>query len=337
MNKEEKRKDFLEALKRITNHMNWCKIKINPEDKEKITDSRIEYDYVEWKADNDSIMDRINKIENINSLSLIDRIIKLHFMVCEYFVFDEFCYFLGKYDKEKNICFIDQKYGRNPNNRWIEERKKHNRRICFELSRYVAFRIKQLANEECDVFLVSDEYESHYATAVICEDFMIIIDTDDFIKGEDLNRAKLGLEIKGITIVSDEKDIVKKALEKTNLNRKSKKDFEREVKENTEKNDEYEWIDLLLDKTKIIGNDGIFKYMKPILEFKGYEPKKIWQKDGDTYNQTLYLAWSTGYMVINSLGIETLSSKEFFDNIQQGKYLPNKNRSEVAEEIDYNG
>ena len=258
-------------------------------------------------------------------------------MVCEHFVFDEFCYFLGKYDKEKNICTIDQKYGRNPNTKWIEERKKHNRRICFEFSRYIAFRIKQLANEECDVFLVSDEYETHYATAVISEDFMITIDVDDFIKGEDLNRVKLGLKIKGITIVSDEKDIVKDALEKINLNRKAKKDFEKEAKEDAEKKADYEWIDILLNKTQIIGNDGVFKYMKPILEFKGYEPQKIWVKHDDTYIQTLYLVWNMGDMVINSLGIEILTSREFFDNIQEGKYLPNKNRNEVAKEIEYNG
>lgn len=337
MNKEKKRIEFLETLKRITNHMNWCKIKLDPEEKNEINDSRIQYDYVAWKVENDSIMDKINKIENINQLDLIDIILKIHCMVCEYFVFDEFCYFLGKYDKEKNICTIDQKYGRNPNSKWIEERKKHNRRICFELSRYLAFRIKQLANEECDIFLVSDEYESHYATAVISKDFMITIDTDDFIKGEDLNRIKLGLEIKGITIVSDEKNIVKEALEKINLNRKSKKDFEKEAKEDAEKKADYEWIDILLNKTQIIGNDGIFKYMKPILEFKGYEPKKIWLKDNDKYIQTLYLAWNMGYMVINSLGTQILSSKEFWDNIQEGKYLPNKNRSEVAKEIDYNG
>lgn len=337
MNKQEKRKEFLEALKKIKNHMNWCKIKLDPKDKEEINDSAIKHDYVAWEAENDSIMDKLNKIENIDQLDLIDIILKIHCMVCEYFVFDDFCYFLGKYDKEKNICTIDQKYGRNPNSKWIEERKKHNRRICFELSRYVAFRIKQLANEECDVFLVSDEYECHYATAVISKDFMITIDADDFVKGEDLNRVKLGLEIKGITIVSDEKNIVKEALEKINSNKKSKKDFEREAKEDAEKKADYEWIDILLSKTQIIGNDGVFNYMKPILEFKGYEPKKVWVKDGDKYIQTLYLSWNMGYMVINSFGIEILSPREFCNNIHEGKYLPNKNRSEVAKEINYNG
>ena len=337
MNKYERRKVFLETLKKTTNHMNWCKIKLDPDEKEQINDHQIEYDYVSWKVEDDTIMDRISKIENLEQLELIQLILIIHCMTCEHFVFDDFCYFLGKYDKERNISIIDQKYGRNPNSKWIEERKKHNRRICFELSRYIAFRIKQLANEECDVFLVSDEYESHYATAVISDDFMITIDADDFIKGEDINRVKLGLKIKGITIVSDEKGIVKAALDKINSNRKSKKDFEKELTEDAEKKAAYEWMDILLNKTQVIGNDGVFKYMEPILKFKGYEPKKIWVKDGDKYIQTLYMDWNMGYMVINSSGIEILSSREFFDNIQEGKYLPNKNRHEVAKEIDYNG
>lgn len=337
MNKEEKRKEFLESLKEISNHMNWCKIKVNPEDKHEITDSRIEYDYVSWNAEDDSIMDNLKKIDNLDKLSLIDIILKIHCMVCQYFVFDEFCYFLGKYDKEKNICTIDQKYGRNPNARWIEERKKHNRRICFELSRYVAYRIKQFANEKCDVFLVSDEYESHYATGVICKDFMITIDSDDFVKGEDLKREKLGLELKGITIVSDKKDVVKNALKRINLSRKSKKDFEIEARDDTKNKINYEWINVLLNKIKVTGNDGVFNHMKPILEFKGYQVKKIWEKVEDRYIQTLYLGWNMGYMLINSSGIKILTSRKFFDNIQEGKYLPNKNRSEVAKEIEYNG
>lgn len=337
MDKDKKRIEFLDALSRIKNHMNWCKLKISPSDRDEINDSRIEYDYVPWKAENDSIMDKIKEIENFDKLSFIDRIIKLHVLACEYFVFDDFCYFLGKYDKEKNVCMIDQKYGRNPNSRWMEERKKHNRRICFELSRYVAVRIKQIANEECDVFLVSDEYESHYATAVVCNEFMIIIDADDFIKGEDLNRVKLGLEIKGITIVSDEKEIVKQAVEKINKNRRTKNDFEKGLEEDAGKNGEIEWINILLNKVKIMGNDGVFKYMEPILKFKGYEPKKIWQKNGDIYDQTLYIAWGMKYLVINASGVEILDSKKFFDNIQDGKYLPNKNRGEIAKEIDYNG
>ena len=69
------------------------------------------------------------------------------------------------------------------------------------MSRYVAFRLKQFIKENSDIFLVSDEYETHYATAYVCDDFMIIINTDDYWKGADLNRVKLGLEIKGITIL----------------------------------------------------------------------------------------------------------------------------------------
>ena len=88
MNKEKKRKEFLKKLKEIDNYMNWTKIKVNPEDKEEINDSRIEYDYVPWKTEDDSILNKINKIEDIEQMSLIDLILKIHCMVCEYFVFD---------------------------------------------------------------------------------------------------------------------------------------------------------------------------------------------------------------------------------------------------------
>lgn len=106
MNKENNRKEFLESLKTIKNHMNWCKIKTDPEDKDEISDSRIEYDYVSWKNENDDVIAEINKFANNYKLTLIDLIMNVHFRVCEYFVFDEFCYFLGKYDKEKNVCTI---------------------------------------------------------------------------------------------------------------------------------------------------------------------------------------------------------------------------------------
>ena len=328
-------------LKKIDNHMSWCKIKLNPEEREQICDSRIEYDYVVWRQESDSILDKLNKIADIGNWSFIDIILKIHLMVCEHFVYDEFCYFLGRYDKENDICTIDEKYGRNPNNKWIEHRKVHNRRICFELSRYTAYRIKQLANEECDVFLVSNQYESHYATAVICNDFSIIIDSDDFIKGEDLTRAKLGLEIKGITIVNDEKELVRKALKNINFKRISKKDFEKESQNDIKKKSDYEWLDVFINKTHMIKSEYVFKDLKLMLEDRGYEPKKIWTKYNNKYIQTLYLAWNMGYMVVNSLEIELLSTRAFFYNIQDGKYLPNintgENEDKIAKDIEYDG
>ena len=117
----------------------------------------------------------------------------------------------------------------------------------------------------------------------VFDDFMIIIDTDDYWKGADLNRVKLGLEIKGITIVSDEKNIVKEKLTEINKTKKSKKEFEKEIENDPVEKSKIEWIDILLEKIKMIGNDGIFRYMYTILEMKGYEPKKIWEKEDTIY------------------------------------------------------
>ena len=196
----------------------------------------------------------------------------------------------------------------------------------------MAVRLKQFIKEESDIFLVSDEYETHYATAYVCDDFMIIIDTDDYWKGADLNRVKLGIEIKGITIVSDEKNIVKEKLDEINKTRKSKKEFQQEIENDAVEKSKIEWMNILLEKIKILGNDGIFKYMCTILEMKGYEPKKIWEKEGTIYKETLYMRWNMDFMVINSLGLKILSDREFNDYIHEGKYLHNRERHIMAEE-----
>lgn len=337
MNKSEKRIEFLRKLKEVNSLMNWNKIKVNPEETQEIDNSRIKKDYVLWKEDDDTLFFELCKDEGFEQLSTIEKILKIHFGVCKNFVFDDFCYFLGSYNKEKNICTIDSKYGRNPNLVWRENRKKHNRRICYELSRYMAVRLKQFIKEESDIFLVSDEYETHYATAYVCDDFMIIIDTDDYWKGADLNRVKLGIEIKGITVVSDEKNIVKEKLDEINKTRKSKKEFQQEIENDAVEKSKIEWINILLEKIKILGNDGMFKYMCAILEMKGYEPKKIWEKEGTIYKETLYMSWNMDFMVINSLGLKILSDREFNDYIHEGKYLHNKERHTMAEEMEYDG
>lgn len=324
MGKTEKRKEFLSKLKDVKSLMNWCKLKINPDETENVTCDAIAKDYVCWEAEQDDIFDKLRQDESFKELSTMDKILKLHNLVCEHFVFDDFCYFLGSFDKDKNICTIDEKYGRNPSQAWKENRKKNNKRICYELSRYMAVRLKEFVPEATDIFLVSDEYETHYATAFVCDDFMIIIDTDDYYKGADLNRVKLGLEVKGITVVSDEKDIVKNALAKFNETRKSKKEFEEENENDYIEKSKCEWINILLEKVKTLGDDGVFKYMFEVLQMKGYEPQKIWEKDEKIYRETLYMRWNMKFMVINSLGIKMLSDKEFCDGIYDGKFLNEK-------------
>lgn len=337
MNKSKKRIEFLRKLKEVNSLMNWNKIKVNPEETQEVDNSKIKKDYVLWKEDDDNFFYELCKDEGFEQLSTIEKILKIHFWVCKNFVFDDFCYFLGSYNKEKNICTIDLKYGRNPNLVWRENRKKHNRRICYELSRYMAVRLKQFIKEESDIFLVSDEYETHYATAYVCDDFMIIIDTDDYWKGADLNRVKLGIEIKGITIVSDEKNIVKEKLDEINKTRKSKKEFQQEIENDAVEKSKIEWINILSEKIKILSDDGVFKYMCTILEMKGYEPKKIWEKEGTIYKETLYMRWNMDFMVINSLGLKILSDREFNDYIHEGKYLHNRERHIIAEEMEYDG
>lgn len=339
MDKAKKRLEFLIKLKDLNSLMNWNKIKINPEEIEDIdlNNEHIRRDYVLWKDSDDNFLEELCQDEKFEQLSTIDKILKIHCLICNHFVFDDFCYFLGNYNKEKNIYTIDSKYGRDPSQEWQKNRSTHNKRICYELSRYMAVKLKHFIKDESDIFLVSDEYETHYATAYVCDDFMIIIDTDDYWKGADLNRVKLGLEIKGITIVSDEKNIVNEKLNKENEKRKSKKEFEKELENDIKVKSEKEWLDILLKKIIDLGDDGIFKYMCTILEMKGYEPEKIWEKEGEKYKETIYMRWNMKFIVINSSGIRALSEKEFCDKIHEGKYLHSRERYLIKKELDYDG
>lgn len=321
MDKIEKRKEFLSSLKEITNHMNWCKIKLNPDDNEYIDDSRIENDYIGWSEDDDEIMEKLRELQSTTSMSLIDLVFNIHLLVCKYFSFDDRCHFLSQYDSKNDICTIEKKYGREPDDNWIADRKTHNKRICFELSRYVAFRVKQFANEQCDVFLVSDKYESHYATAVISQKFMIIVDTDDFIKGEDLRRAKLGIEIKGITILNDGCGVVEEALKNVNCGRISKKDFEIRARSDKIQKQNFEWICTLWDKIKCKENDEGYYYMKSALETRGFEPVVMFEKKEGGCSPALYMLWNMDYMIIKSSGVEVIRSKQFVENIRKGMYF----------------
>ena len=74
--------------------------------------------------------------------------------------------------------------------------------------------------------------------------------------------------------------------------------------------------------------------MYTILEMKGYEPKKIWEKDDTIYNEALYMRWNMKFMVINLSGIRLLSDREFNDYIHEGKYLYNKERYSIAERME---
>ena len=73
MNKVEKRKEFVKKLKEVNSLMNWCKIKINPDETEQMDDNEIKKDYVYWKEDYDHIFEELCKDGNFEPLSTIEK------------------------------------------------------------------------------------------------------------------------------------------------------------------------------------------------------------------------------------------------------------------------
>ena len=82
----------------------------------------------------------------------------------------------------------------------------------------------------------------------------------------------------------------------------------------------------IIKKIIDLGDDGTFKYMCTILEMKGYEPKKLWEKEGEKYKESFYMRWNMKFIVINSSGVRVLSYREFNDKIHEGKYLHSRKR-----------
>lgn len=76
--------------------------------------------------------------------------------------------------------------------------EKHNRRICYEFSRFYAKAINELleGNDSLEAFMFGDKENLHYVVGLTGEEYSVILDLDDFNNIKDLTRVKLGLKLK---------------------------------------------------------------------------------------------------------------------------------------------
>ena len=114
-------------------------------------------------------------------------------------------------------------YGRIIDEKWKENRKKHNRRVCYEFARLYAKAINELLkdNHNLEAVMVGDRENLHYVVGLTGNDYSVLLDLDNFNKLKDLTRLKLGLTINGITILRDDFGKFQKALD--NFNKDSTK------------------------------------------------------------------------------------------------------------------
>ena len=284
---------------------------LNPEKKEDIHEEDIIYDKANWKI-TDELKKYVDELSQNNDLSIEDKILYIYEKICKDYVYDDnLISYIKKIDED--VFSIPDWYGRDVDQEWEKNRENHNRRICFELSRYLAKALDELLkeNKDYDVCILWNKNLTHYFVGLTSNEYTLALDVDDFFNIKDLTRVKADLTIEGIQILEDNKNKFKNALEKFNdgkneyaikkvedkintNNVKAKENFKN--KEQTKTEDEE--INFLAKVMQILSEEckfdsqGMYEYMKEIVDIRiGSEGReKIWKKiEGNTNESTRYI------------------------------------------------
>lgn len=234
-----------------------------------------------------------------------DKILKIYEKLCREYVYDDnLLSYIHKL--EDDAYSLPDWYGRDVDSNWEKNREQHNRRVCYEVSRYLAKSIKEIFkdNENYDVCILWDKGLTHYFVALTCDDYSLTLDLDDFDNIKDLTRVKAGLTAEGIKILEDKKGKFNGALDRFNdgkSNEAIKKiqhdmvynDNDIKLKSPNETNDEPEDIIFLKNSIEIlkekynIDSQGIYEYIKEIVDItiRPESRKKVWKEIKENGNE----------------------------------------------------
>lgn len=296
-----------------------------------VPDDNIVYDEVAWDIP-DNIEKLVDQLSKNTQLSNEDKILIIYEKLCKDYVYDDnLLSYIQKVDY-RSFALPDS-YGRSINEKWKENRQEHNRRVCYEVSRYLARSLQELFknNNDYGVTILWDKSLTHYFVALTCNDYSITLDLDDFDNIKDLTRIKTGLTAEGIVILDDKKYKFSNALEQFNIGRS--KDAIKKIKhdityshtnteipstEQLEENEDIAFlknaIEILRDKYNI-DSQGLFEYIKEIVDIHlGPEArKKVWKELKGTDNK------ATRY--IRCLEIE-IAGKEYLVDVDKALIRP---------------
>ena len=244
----------------------------------------IEYDQVKWEMDK-QIKELVDELLKDRTLNFEEKLLKVYEFICLNYVYDVNVLYFFKKDMSdpENIKYIAVDwYGRIIDERWKENRKKHNRRVCYEFARFYAKAINELLeeNSEYEAFMLGDKTNLHYVVGLTGKDYSAILDLDNFNSLKDLARLKLGLTIKGINILRDETGRLQKAIKEFNKDKLEELVEVEKVKKELKDKD----IEKYLSSVVNILNDynidpqGFFEYMRIIIEDENIEIEKIWKE-----------------------------------------------------------
>jgi len=311
--------------------------KIILEPNREFTEDWIEYDQVKWELE-DSIQDLVDKLVKDKSMELEDKILSIYNHICLNYVYDGNVLYFFRRDASdiNNIKYIAVDwYGRIVDEKWIENRKKHNRRICYEFSRFFAKAINEVLEpqDKLEAFMIGDKENLHYAVGLTGEEYSIILDLDDFNKLKDLTRLKLALTLEGIKILRDNSGKFQKFIDKFNENKLKELVEVEELEQQLRGKDNIKYFNNIL---KILNDyeidpQGIFEYMRIKIENEEIEIEKIWKEvksDGEKrYARCLIFNFESKTYLLDSvdrtlsvIDKEKLDRKIFIFNPEENEY-----------------
>ena len=330
-----------EYIKRFYNEI--CKnldgdYKIILEQKRTLNEEWIEYDTVKWKIE-DQLKDLVDNLMKDKIDSLEDKIIKVYEFICMNYIYDANVLYFFKRDVSDpaNIRYIAVDwYGRVVGKDWIEKRKNHNRRICYEFSRFYAKAINTLIDRkfELEACMIGDKENTHYVVGLTGKDYSIILDQDDFNSIKDLTRLKMGLTIKGIHILRDETGAFTKAVEKFNKDRLVELKEIDAARKSLKDKDFIAYINKSIETINKYNIDpqGFFEYVRFLIEEAGIKIEKIWKEDKKAnekrYERCLYFKYDDKTYLLDSIdktlsviNIDDLDKNLFVFNSAENQYM----------------
>lgn len=259
--------------------------KIILEPNRKLSEDWIEYDEVKWEIE-EPVQNLVTDLLKKETLSFEKKILEVYRYICLNYIYDDNVLFFFK--NETGYTAVEW-YGRIIDEKWKENRKRHNRRICYEFARVYAKAINELldGNDSFEAFMLGDKENLHYVVGLTGEEYSIILDLDDFNSIKDLTRLKMGLTIKGIKILRDNLGKFKKAIDKFNEGRPDELSEIEKAKQNLKDKDIIEYFKYVVEilKKYNIDSQGFCEYMKSILGNEGIDTDKIWREVKGDYEK----------------------------------------------------
>ena len=306
-------KKYIERLYKEVEEQLDEEYKVVLEPSTNIKEDYVELDCINWELE-DTMVELVDSLKNNNTMTLEEKVLEVYKFICLNYIYDDnvLFFFKKRKDDEGNTYYIAVDwYGRIIDKNWIEKRKTHNRRICYEFSRFFAKAINILIGNRDDIesFIIGLKDNTHYVTVISGEDYSAILDLDDFNKIKDLTRLKTGLTLDGIRILRDDKNILRNTIDKFNESRKQTLIEKGNIKE------KIEYFNKAINTIKEYNLDsqGFNETMKKIIEDEKIDTDRLWKLEAESPEKRY----------VRCIGFEYESKKYIVDSVLQKMFCEN--------------